>query len=680
MTNWVPWVALGVAGLSLAFAALLIRIVLKNDSGTEKMRKIARLIQDGAMNFLGHEYRAVAVFVVAVAILLAFTLTHGWMVAICYVFGALASLAAGMVGLAATTRTNSRTAEKARLDDMCGAFTIAFRGAAVMGFFVVGSALLGIAVCYLVFEVALGLFDSASIILGFALGASSVALFATVGGGIFTKGADVGADLAGKVEEGIPEDDPRNPAVIADNVGDNVGDVAGMGANLFESFVVATIAPIVIAAGGRVFVALGTKGMILPLAIGAGGILCTIVASLYVRTSCARPEQAIFVALALSAVLAAVVSFFIVWGVLGWKNVGIYWSLLLGMGAGIGAAMISEYYTSGLFRPVKRMAEASLTGAGTTVIRGMAEGMSSTIVSVILIAVAAGVAYLTASRVFPGGGIYGVSLVAIGMLSITAMVVSADAYGSVSDNAGGIAEMAGLPEEVRDRTDKLDAVGNTTAAITKGFAIGAAALATIALLAAYMQAAGLASINLINDKTLVGLLIGAMVPYAFSAFAMGAVERAAFAVVEEVRRQFREIPGLREGEPGVEPDYTRAVGMTAKTAINSMIVPSVLAFVLPLLIGVILGKETLAGFVAGALASGFLMGIWMINAGEGWDNAKKYIEAGNLGGKGTLVHAAAVVGDTVGDPLKDTAGPSMNILIKLMAVVALVFVPLFTRL
>jgi K(+)-stimulated pyrophosphate-energized sodium pump len=680
MENWVPWAVLGVSVLCLLVAAELAREVLANDPGSERMRVISREIQLGAKRFISEEYRVVAVFIAALALFVALVLDRGWMVMVCFLLGAGCSLGAGYVGLSIATRANSRTTNQASLGRVDRALKIAYRGGLVMGLAVAGGTLLGIAVCYVVFQVVLGLWDSATIILGFSLGASSVALFARVGGGIFTKGADVGADLAGKVEEGIPEDDPRNPAVIADNVGDNVGDVAGMGADICSSFAAATLAPIVIAAGSRVFVALGTRGMVLPLAIGAAGILSSIAGTFFVAFSTGkRPERSLRLAILGAAALAVASAFLVTWGILGWRHIGIFWSILLGMAAGLGIGATSEYFTSSEYAPVKRMARASMTGAGTTVIRGLSEGMTSTVVAVILVAAAAGLAFFTGNRAFAGGGVYGLSMLAIGMLSTAAITISIDAYGSVSDNAGGIAEMADLDQDVRDRTDILDAAGNTMAAISKGFSMGAAALAAIALLTAYAAATGLSTINLINDRTIVGLLLGVMVPFAFSAHTMRAVERAAAAVVEEVRRQFAQIPGLREGAPGVRPDYSAVVGMTARSAIYQMIIPSALAVVVPLLIGILLGKETLAGFIAGAIASGFAMAVWMVNAGEAWDNAKKYIEAGNLGGKGTPVHAAAVVGDTVGDPLKDTAGPSMDVLIVVMTVVALLFVPLFAR-
>ena len=680
MANWVPWAVLGASALCLLVAAELARQVLKFDEGSEKVREISLEIQLGAVRFLGEEYRVVLLFIAALAILVTVVLFRGWMVMLCFLLGAGCSLGAGYIGMAMTTRANRRTTEQACLGKMGQALKVAYRGGLVMGLAVSGGTLLGITVLYLIFQVGLGFWDSQNIILGFALGSASVALFARVGGGIFTKGADVGADLAGKIEEGIPEDDPRNPAVIADNVGDNVGDVAGMGADLSASFAAATLAPLAIAAGAQVYVALGANGMILPLAIAAAGILCSIAGTFFVAFSNGeKPERSLVLAMLGAALLTVVSSFFITWGILGWHHTGIFWSILAGIIAGMGIGAVSYYFTSNSFSPVRRIARASQTGAGTTVISGISEGMTSTAIAVVLIAAAVGIAYYTGNKAFAGGGIFGVAMLAIGMLSTAGMIISVDAYGSVSDNAGGIAEMADLDQDVRDRTDILDAAGNTMAAISKGFSMGAAALAAIALLTAYAAATGLSTINLINDRTIVGLLLGVMVPFAFSAHTMRAVERAAAAVVEEVRRQFAQIPGLREGAPGVRPDYSAVVGMTARSAIYQMIIPSALAVVVPLLIGILLGKETLAGFIAGAIASGFAMAVWMVNAGEAWDNAKKYIEAGNLGGKGTPVHAAAVVGDTVGDPLKDTAGPSMDVLIVVMTVVALLFVPLFAR-
>lgn len=678
MSEFVPWAVLAASVVTLLVAAELARQVLSAPQGSEQVREISREIQLGAARFINEEFRVVAVFAAALALLIALTLDKGWMVMLCFLLGAACSMGAGYVGLRITTRANSRTTEQACLGDMARALKVAYRGGLVMGLAVAGGTLLGMTAVYIVFEVLLDVAGSVDILLGFALGAASAALFARVGGGIFTKGADVGADLAGKVEAGIPEDDPRNPAVIADNVGDNVGDVAGMGADLCSSFAAATLAPMVVASGGKVFLVLGARGKVLPLAIAAAGLFSSIAGTFVVAASTGRrPERSLLFAVGGAAALTAVSAFVLTWAILGWRYAGFFLAVLFGIVAGLGIGAMSEYFTSSSFAPVKRMARASLTGAGTTVIRGISEGMTSTVVAVTLVAVATGLAYYTGETVFSGGGIYGVSMLGIGVLSTAAIIISIDAFGSVSDNAGGIAEMADLGDEVRARTDVLDSAGNTMAAVSKGFAMGAAALAGIALLGAYAQAAGLRMVSLIDNKTIVGLLLGVMAPFAFSAHTMRAVERAAASIVEEVRRQFREIPGLRQGEPGVRPDYERAVRITARAALHQMVLPSVLAVGVPLLIGVVLGREMLAGFIAGAIASGFAQAVWMVNAGEAWDNAKKYIEAGNYGGKGTAAHAAAVVGDTVGDPLKDTAGPSMDVLIVVMAVVALLFVPLF---
>ena len=689
MTGWVPWAVIASSVFGLAIAALFAYLVLKADPGNEKMQEISRSIQEGAMAFVSREYRYVGIFVILMVLLLSFLLRDGWMTALCYVFGAACSLGAGFVGLSISTRANSRTTEAARTG-VAEALTIAFRSGAVMGMTVAGLGLLGLTVCYLVFEVWLGLWNSAYIILGFSLGASSVALFARVGGGIFTKAADVGADLVGKVEAGIPEDDPRNPAVIADNVGDNVGDVAGMGADLYESYVAAIVAPIAIASSGIVYrtrlhpggPVLGARGMILPLAIAGAGIICCVLGTLMVRIRHGgRAQRALTGATYITAVLATVTSILLVWAILGSRYMGLAWSLVMGIGSGMGIGLVSEYFTSDHYKPVQEIAKASQTGAATTIIRGLATGMLSTAFPIIMVGTAMGVSFWTGNRAIPGGGgIYGIGLAALGMLCTTGMVVSVDAYGPVADNAGGIAQMAKLEPEVREITDNLDSVGNTTAAIGKGFAIGSAALAALALFAAFAQATGLSKIDVVGDyKFVVGLLLGACLPFVFSALALNAVGRAAFSVVEEVRRQFREIPGLREGKEGVRPDYAKCVDMTTRTAIYEMLLPGSLAIACPLLIGWFLGKEALAGFLAGALVCGFILAIMMANAGGAWDNAKKYIEGGNLGGKGTPTHAASIVGDTVGDPFKDTSGPAMNILIKVMTVVSLLFVPLFFK-
>ncbi len=683
-STWVPIVVAATAVVGLAAAAFFARRALRADPGSERMKEISRAVQEGAAAFIRREYSYVVIFVVLMIILISVALRsqHGWMTALCYIFGASCSLGAGFVGLTVSTRANTRTAQAAK-EGPGPALRVAFSSGAVMGLTVAGLGLLGLTICYIVFEVILGYFDSANIILGFSLGASSVALFARVGGGIFTKAADVGADLVGKVEAGIPEDDPRNPAVIADNVGDNVGDVAGMGADLYESYVAAIVAPIAIAASGVVFQKVGANGMLLPLAITGAGIICSILAGLGVRTKAGgrAAQRALTWSSYAASILAVAASFFLVWWLLGWSRIGLFWPIVMGVVSGIVIGLTSEYFTSDHYTPVREIARSAETGTATTIIRGIAVGMLSTIVPIVIVGIAMGVSFWAGNRAIPGGGgIFGIGLAALGMLCTTGIVVSVDAYGPVADNAGGIAEMAHMDPEVRQITDGLDAVGNTTAAIGKGFAIGSAALAALALFAAFASVTGLTTVDMIGDyKFIVGLLLGVMLPFVFSALALNAVGRAAFAVVEEVRRQFKEIAGLKDGEPGVRPDYAKCVDMTTKTAVYEMLLPGAIAIIAPLLIGRFLGVQSLAGFLAGALACGFLMAIFMANAGGAWDNAKKYIEGGELGGKGTPTHAAAVVGDTVGDPFKDTSGPAMNILIKVMTIVSLVFVPLFLK-
>jgi K(+)-stimulated pyrophosphate-energized sodium pump len=683
MATWIPYVVVGVSALSLVVVVIFAKLVLAADPGNEKMQEISRAIQEGARAFIRREYGYVAIFIAIMVVLISVALRSqsGWQTALCYIFGAACSLGAGFVGLSISTRANCRTTEAAR-GGVSGALTVAFRSGAVMGLTVAGLGLLGLTICYIIFEVIIGSKNSANIILGYSLGASSVALFARVGGGIFTKGADVGADLVGKVEAGIPEDDPRNPAVIADNVGDNVGDVAGMGADLFESYVAAIVAPIAIASSGRVFLRLGTKAMVFPLVVVGAGLICSIIGTLLVRTKSGgrAAQRALTWSTYATAIMATVASFFLAWYVLGWKHIGLFYALLMGIVSGMAIGLVSEYFTSDHYKPVKEIAAAAQTGAATLVIRGFAVGMMSTVVPIVVVAIAMAVSFITGNRAIPGGGIYAIGLAALGMLCTTGMVVAVDAYGPVADNAGGIAEMAHLPAEVREITDNLDSVGNTTAAIGKGFAIGSAALAALALFAAFAEATHLGKIDIVGDwKFLVGLLLGGVLPFVFSALTLTAVGRAASAVVNEVRRQFREIPGLREGKEGVKPDYARCVDMTTKTAIYQMLLPGSLAIVVPLLIGRFLGKECLGGFLAGAVVTGFILAIMFANSGGAWDNAKKYIEGGEYGGKGTEIHAAAVTGDTIGDPFKDTSGPAMNILIKVMSVVALLFVPLFIK-
>jgi K(+)-stimulated pyrophosphate-energized sodium pump len=700
MFEMIPLLAVVAALASLALAAYYARVVNAADPGTALMQEIAQAIRDGSMAFLRREYRAIAVFVVLLAgVVFAVLPTLRPWGSISLVLGAVFSGIAGFVGMRIATAANVRTAQAAR-QGAGAALPLAYRGGAVMGFTVAGLGLLGISLAYLIFVQVLRVDDAFQVVAAFGLGGSSIALFARIGGGIYTKAADVGADLVGKVEAGIPEDDPRNPATIADNVGDNVGDVAGMGADLFESYAGSIVAPMVLAAllfGGVDFTSkvvsssfspLQETTFLFPLLVGALGMFASILGSFLVR---GRPGRSLssqlhfgtnvaMVITAVASVAGAVWMFGDVTEIA--QPIWLGMPIVLGLAAGYLIGFASEYYTSDHYTPVKRLAKQAETGPATVIIAGVAEGMISTFASVVLISVAIGGSYWFGLLAFAGsafevsGALYAAALAAIGMLATTGAVVAVDAYGPISDNAGGIAEMAHLPPEVREVTDSLDSLGNTTAAVAKGFAIGSAALTALALFRAYTAAVGIDSIDLTKVEVIIGLFIGAMLTFAFAALTMKSVGRAANDMIIEVRRQFAEIPGLREGREGVKAEYAKCVDISTKASLREMILPGSLAVVVPLVVGVF-STEALGGLLAGALVTGFLVAIFMANAGGAWDNAKKYIEAGNHGGKGSEAHKAAVVGDTVGDPFKDTSGPAMNILIKVMTIVALVFAPVF---
>lgn len=653
--------------ISLIVLIFIAKDILKKDPGNKKMREIASHIEEGAMAFIKKEYKYLSIFVVCIFLLISIFLSYK--TAIAFLIGAIFSMVAGFVGMRIAVKANVRCANAAK-SGIKKALDVAFSGGTVMGLCVVSLGVIGLTMLSVVFDL------NTEYITGFGLGASSIALFARVGGGIYTKAADVGADLVGKVEANIPEDDPRNPAVIADNVGDNVGDVCGMGADLFESYVGSIISAITLGSF-LVSTALGREALIYPLILAAIGIIASIIGIFAVKMYKGdNPQKALNIGSFLSGIIALILSglacnyFF--------KDLKLFIPIVVGVCVGLLIGKITEIYTSSDYKSVKYMADECKTGAATNIIAGLAVGMKSTVMPIILIVIGILISYFGA-----GGsdnsliGLYSIALSAIGMLSTTAITVAVDAYGPIADNAGGIAEMSGLDESIREITDKLDSVGNTTAAIGKGFAIGSAALTALALFASYTQAVSLEAINLLNPLTLVGVLIGGMLPFLFGALTMQSVGKAAGEMVSEVRRQFKEKPGILEGTE--KPEYSTCVEISTRAALREMIAPGIIAVLSPLVVGILLGKEALAGLICGGVVTGVMMAILMSNAGGAWDNTKKYIESGVNGGKGSDAHKAGVIGDTVGDPFKDTSGPSMNILIKLMTIVAVVFAPLIVE-
>jgi K(+)-stimulated pyrophosphate-energized sodium pump len=664
------WISGGAGILGLLFAVYLVRFVLARDMGTDKMKEISMAIQEGAQAFLGREYRILAVFVIVVAIILGLVPNLGWLVSLTFVFGAVSSALAGFIGMSVAVRSNARTAAAAK-ESVNEGLRVSFRAGGVMGMTVVSIGLLGLTILYFLLR---GHANFLSILPGYGFGASGVAIFARVGGGIFTKAADTGADLVGKVEQNIPEDDPRNAAVIADFVGDNVGDTAGMGADLFESYVDSIIATMTLASiavlAKNHLVGNETTAWFLPMLVAAGGILASIVGAFFVRVGLKADMDALLGALRRGTVVASVLVAAFSFGIVKWMgaDLGIFWAIVAGLVAGVLIGESTSYFTSYAHKPTQRISQACQTGAATAIIEGYAAGLMSVLPPVIFVGAAVLTAYHCADT-------YGVAIAGIGMLATLGITLATDAYGPVADNAGGIVEMSGLPHEIRERTDALDSLGNTTAATGKGFAIGSAALTSLALMLSYTEAVGVdpRQLSILDTKVLVALFLGASLPAIFCSMTLTAVGRTGFTIINEVRRQFREIPGLMEGTG--RPEYGKCVDICTAAALRQMILPGVMTVVSPVLVGFVLGAAALTGFLAGAIVSGFILAVSFANAGGAWDNAKKFIEAGNYGGKGSVAHKAGVVGDTVGDPMKDTSGPSLNIMIKLMSIIALVVAP-----